>query len=281
MASQFPSLGFCWNTLRSLRPPRLRLVDALFVVRGVRGSIVLPYGDFEYPGPMTRRGVVLIVAVGVVAAAALVVFLADPFNWLAQPAPAPSYVIAIDAGHGGRDPGAIAEDVEPNVYEKDINLAIVEMLRELVDAEPDFAAEQIRTLEIFISLEDRILQAAEAEAEVYVTIHVNSYFNADPHGIETIIDDTREQDDDAWVLAELIQSSVTEATGARDRGTRSQESYLQRATFPAVSVETGYITNPEERARLVDPSYQQQIAQGILNGIRQFIDWRHPSVSPE
>jgi N-acetylmuramoyl-L-alanine amidase len=52
---------------------------------------------------------------------------------------------------------------------------------------------------------------------------------------------------------------------------------LQRTQMPAVSVETGYITNPAERANLIDPEYQMKIAQGILNGIRQFIDWKYPA----
>jgi N-acetylmuramoyl-L-alanine amidase len=209
----------------------------------------------------------------VIAVAATLVFVLDPFQWKPQPEPAPVYTIAIDAGHGGRDPGAVADDV----MEKDINLAIVEILRDLINAQPDMVAVQIRTLDIFIALEDRILQAEEAGADLYVTVHVNSYSTEEPDGVETIVDNTREQDDDSWVLAELIQAGVTEATGARDRGARSQESYLQRTQMPAVSVETGYITNPAERAKLIDPEYQATIAEGILNGIRQFIDWKHPA----
>jgi len=222
---------------------------------------------------MTRRGVVLIAAVGVIAVAATLVFVFDPFGWKPQPEPAPVYTIAIDAGHGGRDPGATTNDV----MEKDINLIIAGMLVDLINAQPDMVAAQIRRLDIFISLEDRILQAEEAGAEVYVTVHVNSFTTEEPDGVETIVDNTRELDDDSWVLAELIQGTVTEATGARDRGTRSQESYLQRTEMPAVSVETGYITNPAERAKLIDPEYQMKIAEGILNGIRQFIDWKYPA----
>ena len=221
---------------------------------------------------MTRRGVVLIAAVGVIAVAATLVFVFDPFKWGPQPEPAPVYTIAIDAGHGGRDPGATGDDV----MEKDINLSIVEMLVDLVNAQPDMVAAQIRKLDIFISLEDRILQAEEAGADLYVTVHVNSYSTDEPDGVETIIDDARELDSESWVLGELIQDGVTEATGARDRGTRSQESYLQRTEMPAVSVETGYITNPAERAKLIDPEYQMKIAEGILGGIRQFIDWKYP-----
>lgn len=225
---------------------------------------------------MTRRGVVLIAAVVLIAVAATLIFVLDPFGWGPQPDPAPVYTIAIDAGHGGRDPGATADDV----MEKDINLVIAGMLTELVNAQPDMVVVQIRTLDIFISLEDRILKAEEAGAELYVTVHVNSYDTEEPNGAETIVDNTREQDDDSWVLAELIQDGVTEATGARDRGARSQESYLQRTEMPAVSVETGYLTNPAERTKLIDPEYQTKIAEGILNGIRQFIDWKYASPSP-
>ncbi len=218
---------------------------------------------------MTKRGIIAIGAVVVIAVAVVLVLTlnrSDPVE------PLPVYTVALDAGHGGRDPGATADDV----LEKDINLLIVETLRDLVEAEPDLNPVLIRSLDIFISLEDRIAKAEEAGAVLYVTVHVNSYTGPDPNGVETIVDDTRPVDDDSWVLAELIQDNVVRMTGARDRGTRTQESYMQRTEMPAVSVETGYVTNPEERAKLVDPEYQAQIAEGILTGIRQFIDWKYP-----
>ena len=222
---------------------------------------------------MTKRGVVLIAVVILVAAAAALAFVFDPFGWGPQPEPPPMYTIAVDAGHGEYDPGAVAGDV----MEKDINLAIAGMLTELVNAEADMVAVQIRTLDIFIELEDRIVQAEAAGADLYVTVHVNSYTSSDPEGVETIIDNTREPDSEARVLAALIQDGVVAETGARDRGTRSQESYLHRTEMPAVSVETGFITNDAERANLLNPEYQAKIAQGILNGIRQFIDWKFPN----
>jgi len=218
---------------------------------------------------MTKRG---IVAIAVVVVMAVAVVLVLTLNRSEPVEPAPIYTIAIDAGHGGRDPGAAADDV----FEKDINLEIAKLLRDMAVAEPNLDPVLIRSLDIFISLEDRIEQAEAAEAVLYVTIHVNSYTGPDPDGIETIVDNTRPADDDSWVLAELIQDNVVQATGARDRGTRMQESYLQRTAMPAVSVETGYLTNPEERAKLVDPEYQAKIAEAILAGIRQFIEYKYP-----
>lgn len=226
---------------------------------------------------MTRRGVVLIASVVIVAAVAIVLFVVDPFHWFSEVEAAPVYTIAIDAGHGGRDPGAVADDVQ----EKDINLEIVDILCALIDEQPDMQAFEVRTLDMFIELEDRIARAEEAEADLYITVHVNSYSDGGPDGVETIVDSTREAGDDSWILAELIQDGVVNATGARDRGTRTQESYLQRTEMPAAYIETGFITNDAERAKLIDPTYQTLIAEGILAGIRQFIDYKYPPVSQE
>jgi len=218
---------------------------------------------------MTKRGIITIAVLVAAALAAVLYFVLRPAG---PTEPPPRHIIAIDAGHGGRDPGAVGGDV----LEKDINLEVVQLVRDLAAAEEDLDPVVIRTLDIFIPLEDRIAQAEAAEAILYVTVHVNSYTDAGPEGVETIVDNTREMDDDSWVLAELIQNGVVNATVARDRGTRMQESYLQRTSMPAVSVEIGYITNPAERAKLVTPEYQQQVAEGIVAGIRQYIDLRFP-----
>jgi len=221
---------------------------------------------------MTKRGIVALSLLGAaIVAAVLVVVLTRPSG--PEPDPAPVYVIALDAGHGGRDPGAVVGDV----LEKDLNLEIVERLQGLVDAEPDLVAKLTRTLDIFIPLEDRIGIAEEAGATIYISVHINSFDSPEAEGIETIVADTRPLDDGSWILGELIQDGLVSATGARDRGTRSQESYTQRTEIPAVSAEVGYLTNPDEMAKLVDPEYQQTIAEGILAGIRQFIEYKYPA----
>jgi len=223
---------------------------------------------------MTKRGMVTI---GVLLAIIVAVVLILTLNRGPSDPGQTAHRIAIDAGHGGRDPGADPD----GVLEKDINLAIAKILLELAEAEPNLDPVLIRSLDIFISLEDRILQAEEEEAILYVTIHANSFSSPEPNGVETIVDNTRAADDDSWVLAELIQDGVVNATGAHDRGTRTQESYLQRTEMPAVSVETGYLTNPEERAKLNDPEYQARVAQGVLDGILEFIAYKFPPSSSD
>ncbi len=222
---------------------------------------------------MTTRGIVFIAVIVVLAVAVPWVLLLRPSDTQSpDPVNVAQHIIAIDPGHGGRDPGAVWE----TLLEKDINLSIASILRKLIDAEPDLAAVQIRSLDVFLSLEERISRTEEAGASLYVTVHVNSFTDERPEGVEVLVDSTRDRTDDSWVLAELVQAAVVQATGARDRGVRTQESYLQRTDLPAISVEAGFLTHPQERERLIDPEYQHLIAQGIRDGIRQFIDWKHP-----
>ena len=65
---------------------------------------------------------------------------------------------------------------------------------------------------------------------------------------------------------------MVEATAARDRGIRSQQLYLRHTSLPAASVEVGFLTCNDERARLLDPAYQDQIAHGIVDGILTFLE---------
>lgn len=225
---------------------------------------------------MTKRGIITLLVLVAIAIAVVLVLTLPGLLKSEEPEPAPVYVIAIDAGHGGRDPGANVDDI----MEKDINLAIAQKLQVLVDAEPNLTAKMTRTLDIFVSLEERIRIATEAGATIYVSVQANSFVTEEASGVETIVSDTRPLDDDAWILAELLQNAVSEATGARDRGARSQESYMHRAEMPAAMVEVGYLTNPAERSLLVDPAYQDTIAAGLLAGIKQFIGYRYPSTTP-
>jgi N-acetylmuramoyl-L-alanine amidase len=94
--------------------------------------------------------------------------------------------------------------------------------------------------------------------------------------VETLVDDTRSDGDASYVLAAMIQDAVVEATGWRDRGVRTQSSYLQRTTMPAVSAEVGYLTNPDERGKLISEAFQQTVAEAIVSGIRAFLDHQYP-----
>lgn len=222
---------------------------------------------------MTRRGQVFIIAVIVVIIGSLA--LAGVFNHHTPPAPEPEVVepvrpavtVAIDPGHGGRDPGGVVGDT----LEKDINLEIANRLVELIDAHEGLKAVLTRSSDVTVDNQLRLQLAEGAGAVLYLSVHTNSYSDPSVHGVETLVDDTRGQDDPSWKLAESVQNAVVAATGARDRGVRSQESYLQHTKLPAVSAEVGFLTATEEGAELIDPSYQDKIAQGLLQGIIDFL----------
>jgi N-acetylmuramoyl-L-alanine amidase len=229
---------------------------------------------------MTKRGIITIAAILLIAAVAVVLVLT-----LRHPAPTPveavqtipTYIVALDPGHGGRDPGAVSGDV----LEKNLNLAIAQKTQALMATDPRLQPVMTRTADTYVALEDRIAKAEAAGAQIYVCIHVNSFDQPDAAGVETWVDNTRADDDPSWVLASMVQSALSNATAARNRGIRTQESFLQRTTMPAVSVEVGYLTNPDELTKLLDPAYQATIATGIVQGVEDFIDWMEESQSSD
>ncbi len=220
---------------------------------------------------MSRRGIITIV--GFIGIIVLILAVSGVFRRRPQPLPpspqveAPQIIIAIDPGHGGRDPGGVVGDV----LEKDVNLAIAKRLAALVEAQPGLKPLLTRSDDVTVKNLDRLRKAEEGGAVLYLSVHTNSYSDPSVHGAETLVDDTRPKDDPSWPLAEAVQKGVTAATGARDRGVRSQSLYLEHTKLPAVSVEVGFITSSEEGAKLLDPAYQDKIARGLLNGIISYL----------
>ena len=219
---------------------------------------------------MNKRGYIAIAVIVLLAAAAVAYF-----GFLRQPAgPSTStqgkILVALDAGHGGKDPGATSGDYT----EKAINFAIVKRVQALLAADPQIRTITTRSVDVFVPLEERIRIAQDGGASIYVSVHVNSFTQSDVSGVETWVDTTRKDSDASWTLAAMLQDALSLSTGARNRGIRTQESYLQRTSMPAVTVEVGYITNPAERTQLLDGLYQDKIAAGVVTGIRQFLAWR-------
>ncbi len=221
---------------------------------------------------MNKRGYITIAVVVLVAVAAVVYFgFLRPSAGGKSPASSKGkVVVALDAGHGGIDPGATSGDFN----EKVVNLAVMKKVAALLANDPQIKAVTTRTVDVKVPNDERIRIAEASSATLYVSMHVNSFPQSDVSGIETYVDSTRKQSDPSWTLAAMLEDAVTAATGGRNRGIRTQELYLDNTTMPAVTVEMGYITNPAERALLFDSAYQDKLAAGIAQGIRQFVAWR-------
>ncbi len=178
-------------------------------------------------------------------------------------------LVVLDAGHGGRDPGAVCDDVK----EADVNLAITERIAALIEADERLDVRMTRTLDIYLTLADRIAVANDARAALYLSVQTNACDYPDATGVVTLVSDTLDEGAPSWQFAEIVQDAVTDATGARDRGVLAQDLYLHRAQMPAALIEVGFLTNDGERTQLVDPRYQQTIAQGIYDGIVAYLEY--------
>jgi len=185
-----------------------------------------------------------------------------------------SVLVVIDAGHGGRDPGAVYGEV----HEADVNLEIAKRVSALIEADERLDVRMTRTLDIYVTLQNRIAVANETKANLYLSIHADaSPGYPEATGVMTLVSDTLDDGDPSWQFAEIVQSAMSTATGARDRGVRAQELHLHRAKMPAALVEVGFLSNDSERVSLTEPHYQQTIADGIYRGIVSYLEYADPT----
>jgi N-acetylmuramoyl-L-alanine amidase len=219
-------------------------------------------------------------------------------------------IIAIDAGHGGEDPGAIGKY---GTREKDVVLAIARALAQRVDTEPGMKAVLTRTGDYFVPLRDRMRRARAQQADLFVSIHADSIRDRSVDGSSVYILSQRGATDEAsrWlaerenasdliggvslddkgdvlasVLLDLSQSaslSASEAAAERVLHQLNQvgeirKPLVQQARFvvlkspdiPSMLVETAYISNPQEEQRLRGPAQQAKLAAAIHRGIRDY-----------
>ncbi|QXP87987.1 N-acetylmuramoyl-L-alanine amidase family protein [Methylococcus capsulatus] len=227
------------------------------------------------------------------------------------------FVVALDAGHGGKDTGALGAG---GSQEKDIVLAIARKLEALLNAEPGIRPVMIRQNDEFIDLRQRMERARKEHADLFVSLHADAYndphakgasvFTLSEHGATSEaarrladrenaadrIGGVALQDKDevlASVLLDLTQNATLEAS---DRAAASilqalQKSHaihqpgIQKAGFvvlkspdvPSVLVETAFISNPEEELKLRSPAYQDQIAAALAEGIRSYLKRTRPA----
>ncbi|PHV69669.1 N-acetylmuramoyl-L-alanine amidase [Sporanaerobium hydrogeniformans] len=172
--------------------------------------------------------------------------------------------IVIDPGHGGSDAGAARE----GITEKDINLSIALKVQQLLQ-EKGVNVVMTRVNDTKVSLETRVQMSNDSKADLFVSIHQNALEDHVTYGIETWFEKTSPE---SKKLAEVVQSSVSESTNGKDRGTKSRHSLyvLQNTKAPAVLVECGFISSDAERSLLQDDTYQDAIAEGIVKGIEKY-----------
>lgn len=183
--------------------------------------------------------------------------------------------VVIDAGHGGKDPGTNGGAL----IEKDITLTVALLVQDLLE-DADYEVIMSRTEDEYPELMERAKLTQEYDAPIFVSIHCNAAENiASANGIETYIAPADAADAD---LAAYLQAALIDATSANDRGVKeSRLVVLTQNPAPACLVELGFMTNPDECAKLGDEDYQQTLAEAIANGIdNYFADYAEGIIAP-
>ena len=192
-------------------------------------------------------------------------------------------VVYLDAGHGGYDPGASYFGIS----EKSLTLAIQSRVKAKLEAE-GYQVVTTRTSDTYVDLIDRSRAANASESDIFVSIHINASGSSAAQGIETYYyqpyaeypsrinatyhaNPTRLSMSDT--LANAIQSSLINATGAQNQGVKRQTfAVLRETTAPAVLLELGFLSNPQEAARLNTSAYQETLANAIVAGIKSYYE---------
>lgn len=231
------------------------------------------------------------------------------------PAHSRDIVVAIDAGHGGKDPGAHGPH---GALEKNITLAVARKLAALVDQQPGMKAVLTRDGDVFVDLKERFEKARRANADLFVSIHCDAsrdhsadgatVYVLSEHGATTEHAKFLEREEnDAYlvggvkfaglplqvqsVVLDMSQSAVMgmsfdvgasvarqlAAIGAMHRNSVQQAGFLvlKSPDVPSMLIETNYITNPHTAKLLTSSDYQQQLAKAIFTGVDDYFD-RYP-----
>lgn len=180
-----------------------------------------------------------------------------------NPAADGKLVVVLDAGHGGKQPGASSVTGKK---EKDFNLAVILKVKQLLDAETGIQAVYTRVDDKTLGLQDRVDIAEKAGADIFISVHANSW-TASTNGTETYY--TRKE---SLELAKVMHKHLVAATGLKDNGVRTKSLHVTRETsMPAVLLEVGYLSNKKEEAILYSEKLQNDVAREIVAGIKEYL----------
>lgn len=181
-------------------------------------------------------------------------------------------VIMLDAGHGGNDKGATVK--KPYCKEKRLALQTT-LLVEKHLKQLGYKVVLTRKTDCFIPLAKRVAMANHLSCDLFVSIHFNSCPTESPNGIEIHLTEDPNNINKTKAsnkLANSILSSLVFRTKAKNRGLKKGKLYVTRNTdMPSVLVEGGFMTNLNERKKILQYQYRDKIAMGIAEGIDKFL----------
>lgn len=175
--------------------------------------------------------------------------------------------IFLDAGHGGKDSGAVNQAI----LEKDLALIYTKKLGEQLKKN-NIEVNYSRTTDVFVELNERCKLSNQANPELFISVHVNSVDNKNVQGVEVLHYSGNENKK----LAQKVCDAICITTGAINRGAKVRRdlAVLNGTRSQAILIELGFISNEHEVSKLIDSNYQDLIIKGILDslGLKHFID---------
>ncbi|HOL66414.1 MAG TPA: N-acetylmuramoyl-L-alanine amidase [bacterium] len=276
--------------------------------RQIEGEILVPLNDFEKILNTVEAGVGPSVSTPELPRKET----ASPAAGQTGPSPVNTrpFVIFIDAGHGGKDHGAVGNF---GLKEKDVNLDVAKRLRHYLQTKlkryPEIKIVMSREQDVFLSLEERVQRAREVKADIFFCVHTNSsrWNRLDADGFETfyprskeeisilpaavdgegreeetqadsivlqIVRDLNETSvlDESRILAEFVQERLAQRLNCPDRGAKARNFYVLKYT-PMVSIltEIGFICNPNIEANLRDVEVRQAIGETLAEAILDYL----------
>ncbi len=187
---------------------------------------------------------------------------------LRKPSDVYDKILVIDAGHGGKDAGALSGDQQ--IYEKNINLGIVLQLKKLLDQE-NIKVYYTRTEDNTVFLRPRSTLANSVDSDYFISIHCNTSEASYPNGTEVLYYDNNFKSVSAKRLAELFTEEIANHSELNSRGLVLKQTgdifIMDQAKVPTILIEVGYLSNVSDLNYLNNPEKQKDIAKGIYNGI--------------
>ncbi|MEW9667418.1 N-acetylmuramoyl-L-alanine amidase [Ammoniphilus sp. 3BR4] len=172
------------------------------------------------------------------------------------------YLILLDPGHGGKDPGA--KGVSGNL-EKDLTLAVSKLLKEELKQYKGLQVVETRSDDTYPTLQDRVQLANEMQADLFLSIHANA-FKPETRGTETYYYSSQSEQ-----FAKVLHRHLVEATGFPDRGAKKAGYYVIKNTnMPSGLIEIGFLTNAAENKQMLDPAFQKRVAQALGKAIHEY-----------
>lgn len=221
------------------------------------------------------------------------------------------FVIALDPGHGGRDPGAIGKR---GTREKDIALSVAKKMKSIINRTSGYRAVLTRDADRYVTLRNRVKKAREAEADIFISLHADSFHKSNVKGASVYALSLRGASSEAarWiaqkenasdliggislddkddliasVLLDLSQTATiqdslelgSDVLSHIGKVSKLNNRKVQQAGFavlkapdmPSILVETAFLSNPAEEKKLRNPKHQQKLAQAVFSGIKKHL----------